>query len=63
MRFLFFFVFVMKLFIAKSQYINKVNCCSARQRSRSLARRIGGDIKVDTAYIGGSRFVMTLPIK
>jgi len=31
--------------------------------ARSLARRIGGDIKVDTAYIGGSRFVMTLPIK
>ena len=30
--------------------------------ARSLARRIGGDIKVDTAYIGGSRFVMTLPI-
>ena len=31
--------------------------------ARSLARRIGGEIKVDTAYIGGSRFVMTLPIK
>ena len=31
--------------------------------ARSLARRIGGDIKVDTAYIGGSRLVMTLPIK
>jgi signal transduction histidine kinase len=31
--------------------------------ARSLTRRIGGDIKVDTAYIGGSRFVMTLPIK
>ena len=31
--------------------------------ARSLARRIGGDIKFDTAYIGGSRFVMTLPIK
>ena len=31
--------------------------------ARSLARRIGCDIKVDTAYIGGSRFVMTLPIK
>jgi len=30
--------------------------------ARSLTRRIGGDIKVDTAYIGGSRFVMTLPI-
>ena len=31
--------------------------------ARSLARRIGGDIKVDTAYIGGSRFVMTLPVE
>ena len=31
--------------------------------ARSLARRIGGDIKVDTAYIGGSRFVMTLPVQ
>ena len=31
--------------------------------ARSLARRIGGNIKVDTAYIGGSRFVMTLPVK
>lgn len=30
--------------------------------ARSLARRIGGDIMLDTAYIGGSRFVMTLPI-
>ena len=30
--------------------------------ARSLTRRIGGDIKVDTAYIGGSRFVMTLPL-
>jgi len=30
--------------------------------ARSLTRRIGGDIKVDTAYIGGSRFVMTLPV-
>lgn len=30
--------------------------------ARSLARRIGGDIRLDTAYIGGSRFVMTLPI-
>ena len=30
--------------------------------ARSLTRRIAGDIKVDTAYIGGSRFVMTLPI-
>ena len=30
--------------------------------ARSLARRIGGDIRLDTAYIGGSRFVMTLPV-
>ena len=30
--------------------------------ARSLARRIGGDIIVDTAYIGGSRFVMILPV-
>jgi signal transduction histidine kinase len=30
--------------------------------ARSLARRIGGYIVLDTAYIGGSRFVMTLPI-
>ena len=30
--------------------------------ARSLVRRIGGDIKLDTAYIGGSRFVMTLPV-
>ena len=30
--------------------------------ARSLARRIGGDIMLDTAYIGGSRFVLTLPV-
>ena len=30
--------------------------------ARSLARRIGGNIMLDTAYIGGSRFVMTLPM-
>lgn len=30
--------------------------------ARSLVRSIGGDIILDTAYIGGSRFVMTLPI-
>ena len=34
----------------------------ANNRAQELSRRIGGDIKVDTAYIGGSRFVMTLPI-
>ena len=31
--------------------------------ARSLARRIGGDIMLDTAYIGGSRFVMILPVR
>jgi signal transduction histidine kinase len=30
--------------------------------ARSLARRIGGNIILDTAYIGGSRFVLTLPV-
>lgn len=30
--------------------------------ARSMARSIGGDIMLDTAYIGGSRFVMTLPV-
>ena len=30
--------------------------------ARSLARRIGGDIVLDTAYIGGARFVMTMPM-
>ena len=30
--------------------------------ARSLARRVGGDIMLDTAYIGGSRFVLTLPV-
>ena len=30
--------------------------------ARSVARRIGGDIMLDTAYIGGSRFVLTLPV-
>jgi hypothetical protein len=34
----------------------------ANNRAQELSRRIGGDIKIDTAYIGGSRFVMTLPI-
>lgn len=28
--------------------------------ARSLARRLGGDIKLDTTYTGGARFVMTL---
>ncbi len=28
--------------------------------ARSLARRLGGDIVLDTTYTGGARFVMTL---
>jgi signal transduction histidine kinase len=28
--------------------------------ARSLARRLGGDIKLDTTYTSGARFVMTL---
>jgi signal transduction histidine kinase len=31
--------------------------------ARSIVRRLGGDITLDTSYSGGSRFVMTLPIK
>ena len=30
--------------------------------ARSPARRLGGDIVLDTSYTGGARFVMTLPI-
>ncbi len=30
--------------------------------ARSIARRLGGDIVLDTAYTGGARFVFTLPI-
>ena len=30
--------------------------------ARSLARRIGGDIVLDTTYTNGARFVMTLPL-
>ena len=30
--------------------------------ARSLARRLGGDITLDTTYTAGARFVMTLPI-
>ena len=30
--------------------------------ARSLARRLGGDIQLDTTYTDGARFVMTLPI-
>jgi len=31
--------------------------------ARSLARRLGGDISLDTNYTDGARFVMTLPLK
>jgi signal transduction histidine kinase len=31
--------------------------------ARSLARRLGGDIILDTTYTAGARFVMNLPIK
>ena len=30
--------------------------------ARSIARKLGGDIELDTTYTGGARFVMTLPI-
>lgn len=30
--------------------------------ARSLARRMGGDIVLDTAYTNGARFVLTLPV-
>lgn len=30
--------------------------------ARSLARRLGGDIVLDTSYTSGARFVMTLPL-
>jgi signal transduction histidine kinase len=29
--------------------------------ARSMARRLGGDVWLDTAYTGGARFVFTLP--
>ena len=29
--------------------------------ARSIARRLGGDIRLDTTYTHGARFVMTLP--
>ena len=29
--------------------------------ARSIARRLGGDIVIDTSYTGGARFIMTLP--
>jgi len=30
--------------------------------ARSLARRLGGDVLLDTAYTAGARFVFTLPL-
>lgn len=30
--------------------------------ARSIARRLGGDITLDTHFTGGSRFIMTLPL-
>ena len=30
--------------------------------ARSIARRLGGDVVLDTAYTGGARFVLTLPL-
>ena len=30
--------------------------------SRSIARRLGGDVELDTTYQPGARFVMTLPL-
>ena len=30
--------------------------------SRNVARRLGGDITLDTSYTEGARFVFTLPI-
>jgi signal transduction histidine kinase len=29
--------------------------------ARSLTRKLGGDLTLDTSYKGGARFVMTLP--
>ena len=29
--------------------------------ARSLARRLGGDVVLDTTYTAGARFVFTLP--
>jgi signal transduction histidine kinase len=30
--------------------------------ARSLAQRLGGDIKLDTSYSPGARFIYTLPL-
>jgi len=29
--------------------------------ARSLARRLGGDVRLDSTYSGGARFLFTLP--
>ena len=29
--------------------------------ARSLARRMGGDVQLDSSYSGGARFILTLP--
>ena len=31
--------------------------------ARSFVRRLGGDVRIDTTYTAGARFVMTLPRK
>ena len=31
--------------------------------ARSIARRLGGDIRFDATYTGGARFIMTLPVR
>jgi signal transduction histidine kinase len=31
--------------------------------ARSLARHMNGNVELDTSYIGGARFIMTLPLK
>jgi signal transduction histidine kinase len=31
--------------------------------ARSLARRLGGDVWLDTSYTAGARFVMALPVE
>jgi signal transduction histidine kinase len=30
--------------------------------ARSICRRLGGDVMLDTSYTDGARFVMTLPV-
>jgi signal transduction histidine kinase len=30
--------------------------------ARSLARHMNGNVELDTSYIGGARFIMTLPL-